>query len=366
MSQINHKRRQLQEAAVEALASNEYNGFAVLPTGTGKAWILIECLKRLNPKGHIWYLCDSEENRDNTFRKELIEWGAEKWIDRIEFMCYQSAYKYQNEDIEVCLADEADYALTDEYIKGLKNNNFKHLICVSATLEDKKRTLAESIVPVVFEKHLNEIEDLGILNSARHYLVNYLLNDKENKEYLEFSSKFVKLLDNPKRNQKQLEMLQIHRKQFLSALDTSRNICRRLLKNLHAVETNKILIFCGLTDQADSICKYSYHSNSDSDNLTLFDQGDIRVLTVVGKVDRGVNLDGVNNIVFEAPARSQTKFTQKTGRGRRLDLDEILSCYYLIPYYKNRRGEIVPTVVKDWVRQSTAKINFKPTIYQFK
>ena len=364
--QINERRRELQTEAVDCLQDHNFNGFVIAPTGMGKAWILIECLKRIKPVGKIWYLCDSTENRDRSFPNEMIKWGAEKWIDQVEFMCYQTAYKREDENIELCLADEADYALTPEYIKGLQNNNFQHLVMVSATLDRSKRALAKSIVPIVFERNIKEIEDAKILNGARHHLVNFMLSDDENDEYLDYNRRFGKLLTgDTRRNQKQLEMLQIQRKHFLSSLATSKNVCRRLLKELHAIPGNKILVFCGLSSQADAICKFSYHSKSEVNHLQDFDLGKIRVLSVVGKIDRGVNLVGVNNIIMEAPSKSPTKFTQKTGRGRRLAANEILDVYYLVPYYTDNKGRISPTIVKRWVYEAASKTNFKPEIFKF-
>jgi superfamily II DNA or RNA helicase len=160
-------------------------------------------------------------------------------------------------------------------------------------------------------------------------------------------------------------MLQIQRKQFLSNLESARNVCRKLLVKLYKDESNKIIIFCGLTEQADKICKYSYHAKSTEDNLTLFDEGSIRVISVVGKIDRGVNIDGANTVIFESPTKSSTKFIQRSGRSRRLPIEQTTHIYYLIPYYIDRRGELRPTVVRNWVDESTSKINFKPSIYEF-
>jgi superfamily II DNA or RNA helicase len=363
---IHEERRKTQIEAVDALENNGFNGFVIAPTGIGKAWILIESLKRIKPKGRIWYLCDSEDNRDTTFRNELIKWGAEKWVDKIEFMCYQTAYKLSDEKVELGLFDEADMALTPEYSKGMTQNKFKYKVAVSATLEGSKRGLAKSIVPIVYEKELKEVEDAKLLNPAKHYLVNFMLSKKENEKYLNYNYRFGKLLmGNAHRNREALEFLQIQRKHFLSSLDTSRNVCRKLLKQLHKVEDNKIMVFCGLSDQADKICKYSYHAKSKENYLVPFHEGKIRVIAVVGKVDRGQNIDGINNIVFESPTKSPTKFTQKSGRGRRLAQHETLHIYYLIPYYVDRKGEVSPTIVKKWVYQATNKINFNPITFKF-
>lgn len=361
---VNEARRELQLEAIAALEKANYNGFVVLPTGSGKGWVLIECIKRLNPKGKIWYLCDSEDNRDTTFRNELINWGAEEWIDRIEFYCYQTACKLGESEGDVLLGDEADFALSPVYSQAFQHK-FKHKILVSATLAGDKREMAKSIVPIVFERVIKEVEDAGILNGANHHMVNFMLNEFENAEYLKFNKRFADMLNNGKQNQKRLEMLQIERKHFMSNLSSAKNVCRKLIKDLYADEAKKILVFCGLSEQADAICKYSYHSKSEIDYLTPFDKGQIRVLTVVSKADRGLNINGVNNIIFESPTKSATKMVQRSGRGRRLSVDDILDIFYLVPYYKTKRGSIEPTIVKRWIYEATAKMNFNPIIYKF-
>ena len=175
---VNEKRRDIQLDALDSLANNNYNGFCVLPTGTGKGWILIETLRRLKPKKVI-YLCDSELNRDETFINDLKKWGAEEWIPKIIFECYQTAYKREGDKFDLILGDEVDMAMTPEYSKFFFNNSAKHTVLVSATLEGEKRTMARKIVPIVFEMGIQEIEDGGILNNAEYYFVNYVLTAEE-------------------------------------------------------------------------------------------------------------------------------------------------------------------------------------------
>jgi hypothetical protein len=46
---------------------------------------------------------------------------------------------------------------------------------------------------------------------------------------------------------------------------------------------------------------------------------------------------------------------QRTGRGRRLDVDKMLDIYVLVPYYKKRRGNQLintPTIMWEWLKQA--------------
>jgi superfamily II DNA or RNA helicase len=354
---INLQREKLQTEAFDALEEVGFNGMFILPTGSGKGKVLVDIIKALDPKS-ILYVCDNKNLRDKDFPAELRKWDAAHYIDRINFQCYQTTYKWNDKYYELLLADEADYAMTEEYSKVFFNNTFNHTVLTSATLADEKREMAKTIVPIVYEKIISDIVDDKVVNKEQVYFVNYMLSDAENKRYLAFNEQFKTALNKAAVNQKQIQYIQRNRKLFMSSLISGKNNCIDLLKRLHATITNKILVFCSLTDQADKITRYTYHTKNEGlDNLSKFNAGEIRVIAIVGKVDRGQNLNGVNNIVFESPMESRTKFVQKSGRGRRLHVDDILNMYFLIPYYKDVRGTVQPTIVQKWVLNSTKDLD---------
>jgi superfamily II DNA or RNA helicase len=363
---INEEKRIIQLEALQALRDNNFKGVVILPTGTGKSYVLIEALRELYKPGmSVLYTCDSQRLRDSDFNNELIKWGASEFIDKITKECYKSAYKRENEHFNILLADEGDYGLTPQYSKLFFANKFDYVIFVSATLSKEKIALAKDIAPIVYQRRLKEIEERKVINKSQFYLVPYLLNRAENERYLSFNKKFHKLLqyEDSKWRAQQLKFLSFERLHFLAGLDSSVYICNRLRGEImFNNNASRILTFCGLTRQADRICPYSYHGeNEEEDNLTRFNSGMINELAVVGKVDRGLNLDGVDNIIMEHCTRSETKAIQKTGRGRRLDVDDELTVYFPIPYYKREwdRNTHYPTVVLSKVREACRNIGIE-------
>jgi superfamily II DNA or RNA helicase len=363
---INKEKLKIQEEAFSALRANNFRGIVILPTGTGKTFVLIECLRALwQPGMRVLYTCDSQLLRDGGFDDELRKWGAEQFIPLIEKKCYAGAYKMEEEYYDILLADEGDYALTPEYSKLFFKNKFKYIIFVSATLDAKKRKIAKEIAPIVYAKKPKEIEDAKVINKSQFFIVPYMLNDKENRTYLMYNERFKAILNEQPppfsnleqtkqwqdKRQKNLDFLSIDRKHFLASLESSAYICRKLMKELYEQDQKaKMLVFCGLNSQADRVCKYSYHSGSEHlNNLEKFDKGEIVALSVCGKVNRGVNINGVKRIIAEHVSRSETAMIQKTGRGRRLDVDDILEVYLLLPYFKTAKGKIKPTIVEDWI-----------------
>jgi superfamily II DNA or RNA helicase len=356
---INEEKRKIQEEAIQALRDNNFNGIVILPTGAGKTFVLIEALRELYQEGmSVLYTCDSQRLRDSDFNKELVKWGAEEYVDKIEKQCYATAYKYEGKHYNILLADEGDYGLTPEYSKTFFNNTFDYIIFVSATLEKNKRSLARKIAPIVYERKIKEIEDKSVINKSQFWFVPFRLNEKENKKYEQFNERFHTLLQQPddaKRKEK-LKFLTLQRSHFLAGLESSLYICRRLMKEIYEKDDkSKILIFSNLTEQADKLCKYSYHAkNVEEGNLDKFNEGDVQALAVCGKVDRGINLNGVNNIIMEYTTRSETKAIQKLGRGKRLGVDDILNVYFLVPYFVKSwaKNMPMPTIVLSKIHEA--------------
>lgn len=250
--------------------------------------------------------------------------------------------------------------LTPEYVKFALNNRFRHKLLVSATLDGEKRKMAEQIAPIIYERKTFEIENEGIINKSRHLLLNYMLTEPENQQYLKYNEKFSDLMqDDSFRAKERLKFLVLERKLWLANLDSTRAICKELIAYLFTqVPATRALIFSNSVTQIDSIMPWTYHGESaKQDWLARFNEGAINFLGVVGKIDRGVNLSNVNTIIFEGLSASETKMIQRSGRGKRMQQDEILDVYYLIPYFKSDTGKTKPTIVLKWFEQSTKNIN---------
>lgn len=263
---------------------------------------------------------------------------------------------------------------------------------VSATIDEKKLELAEKIAPIIYKRELQEIEDQNILNKSKYYFVNFQMTDSESKEYIllgeemqsemheiqeierllngEGDSKKIKSLQYKLfRHKKSMEFLTIKRKHFLNALESSSLICNRLMRDIYLEDkSNRMLVFCELNKQADTISRFSYHSETAKDgHFERFRNGEINVLAVCGKINRGINLIGVNNIIFESCNRSKTQLTQRIGRGKRLKTDDILHVYFLVPFYMTRTNKLKPTKVREWIYKAAKDLDLsKAQTYKFK
>lgn len=352
-----NKRDLILKECLDVAESTNYNGIFLLPTGSGKGRFMIEVAKRINPDS-ITYLCDNTNLRDEMFRKELHKWGAGHLEDRTTFACYQSAYKWDSHTTGLALYDEFDAALTQEYSRTFSVIKSPANIYTSATLSPDKRKMAEEISTIVYEQTFSDFVERGILNQVKYFIVNYSLTQRENEKYLKMNKEFRALLNESPRDNKKLNYLKIKRKQFLSSTSNGAKAARWIADSTLSQDGNT-LIFCGLTQQADLISPYSYHSkSSDSSIIDRFNSGEVPELAVVEKITRGVNLNNVKWIIHETIGTSNTKLVQKTGRGMRLKENETLTVFFLVPYFRHPFHGRKPTVVLDWVKEATKNMNF--------
>jgi len=375
--EINERKREIGQECVDKFIENDFYGAAILPTGAGKTWIMLKCMSELFERDKInsvLYTCNSINLRDEDFPNEVKKWGYEKHLKNMQRLCYQSAYKLEGQSFDLGLIDEGDFSLTPEYIKLFLNNSFKYLIFVSATLEPEKLKLLKSLkpnVPIIYKKEMSDLENENVLNKSKYYYVNFMLTMEENNRYLRYNKAISSLLNKRDCSQKDLEFVLRQRKLFMNSLKSSAQICRSLLRHIDG----RSLVFSELTDQSDRVCEFTYHGkNEGEENLLKFENEEINELGVCGKVDRGVNIKRVENVVLESCSSSKTKIVQKLGRGKRLLVDEFLNVYMLIPHYKQTRydyykrkevTEIKPTIVLSWLEKALKDFNI-PKIEVFK
>lgn len=113
---------------------------------------------------------------------------------------------------------------------------------------------------------------------------------------------------------------------------------------------DKHIIFANTTEQADELCKYSYHSKSANSegHLKIFKRGDIKVLSCVAQLSEGINIPNLKQSIQLHSFSNPWKFSQRLGRGFRLNPEDIHTVHVLC--YKNCIDEV-------WVKQALEKFN---------
>lgn len=360
--------------------------------GLGKTRLCLETLAHYNPDKITW-LTNSEELRDIDTPNEFIKWGYEYLLAKTNILCYQSACKLEGVDLGFVIADEFDFGISEQYIKGIINNNFDKFLGVSGTYtEDKLRMLEELDLPLVYSISTNEVQDLEILNKTKVIFVEFELDtdktrkiqtkDKswmssENEQYCYIEGQFIYNIIQLEALKKQanthfnvaripgfnydefkkkksaismkLKWIASQRAKILHTLDSSKRIARRISNRVLQNPNNKVLIFSTLTEHLDSFVKHTVHSKNKKDNTVFedFNSGLIREAGCISVADRGKNFVGLNIGLFESYDGSSTKGLQRLGRFCRL-LEGDSTIYVLVPYYWNKQGKRLPTRAAGW------------------
>jgi superfamily II DNA or RNA helicase len=414
-------------AALEAFNRDVKRVGLVIGTGVGKTKIALDILNGLNQRNPsqnlpIIIAVSATDLRDSTWYAEMHKFN--RVFPNVILECYQTLYKWENTKAYAVIADEGDFALTQEYSKFFKNNDLGYLLFMTAFVtEAKQEMLREVVDKVVYEYSTQDAQKDGILNPTKFYEVrfpvghtptrrveykkggkamSFIQSENAAYEFLEkkyLSSLFAYRASRAKANSltllgndieglaeitremdKHFAKMKIYagkRKTLLHTLESSRKVAKELIAQIHSKPGNKVLLFAMLTEQADGICEHTYHGKSTTaDAINKLNSGEIRTLGVAKKVNRGINLEGVNVLIKESYVGSDTDFQQQHGRGVRLRPDQTMYFIVMVPYYYTRAmvdskiepGKkveawvMVPTQADEWADNMTTAFDFEPEV----
>ena len=153
-------------------------------------------------------------------------------------------------------------------------------------------------------------------------------------------------------NFKQQQIFRIMRMQALMQFKSKENYA----KNLMEMIDGKCLVFCNTTEQADRVCKHSYHSkNPDSEsNLEQFKAGEIELLSCVQQLNEGVNIPDLQYGIILHSYSNERKSAQRLGRLLRLSPDKKAIVHVLV--YEN-------TVDEQWVQDALSDLDPEKIVY---
>jgi len=399
-------RERLQQEAKAAWLESDRKNTIVVPTGSGKSKIAIDILKEfflkeyyVNGYDKILLLTNSTLLRDENWKKEFDKWGY-RW-ESIESECYQTAYKWVGRKFDLVIADELDF-IAEEYKKFFDNNECKIVLGMTGFVTEEKEAFINSFLPICYKAEVQDLQEAGILNKSEFIFVKYPLSKQktieqkkrdggkfmtsENDQYKYYDKEYHKAMIVKANLEKKYRLMNViastqadwkaadwnfkikatKRKSILNNLDSSIKVTQNLINKIHQEEGHKILIFSSLTKQCDKLPN-PFHGKNEQDNTALdkLNSGEIKEVAVVKKVNRGVNLVGVDTIIYESYDGSETSFVQTHGRGLRLRPDQTLKVYILIPVFEEMVRQVngsftkmtIATQARNWADKMTASFN---------
>lgn len=343
MSELRNK---LQQEAEEAWVNNNCNGCIAYSVGSGKSVIAINIHQKLdNPKTMI--VGDTRGLVDVNWLNEYTKFNCSELHESADKVCYVSLGKYNPDDYDYIIFDEAD-KLTEanlmEFVRFINKSKTK-VLALTGTPPKKgwKKDMFDTYFPIVSEYLMEEAagtitNDFNVvlipmvLDAAKTIKIDspkgsFWISEQDSYNY---DSRKIEYYQGGKYSIKQLRLFRKkNMDKYPSRLKTAKIIKSKFLKD------HKSLIFAPYINIAQELCEYSYHSK-DKRYLQAFIDDEISMLACVNGLTRGYSLNKVERALVMKLESTDTNITQKIGRLLRNDK---LSTVY-VQYYKNTIEEI--------------------------
>lgn len=329
------KREIIQQEALKAAAGKFRCGLGI-SMGVGKTFIGLQHMESELHKAMgepLRFLVVAPKKAIfQSWKDDAEKFGMTHLLDHIDFVTYLSLPK-QHRDYHCLYLDECHSLLNshDYYlatfpgkILGLTGTppRYKH---------SEKGEMVSKYCPIIYSYITDDAVDDKILNDYKIIVHQLELSTVKNhrvslknggsfttseREHYQYWSGRIAKTD----NFAQQKIFRIMRMKALMEYKTKELYAQQLLDMVH----DKCLVFCNTTEQADRICRDSYHSkNPDSeDNLQAFKAGQIDQLSCVLQLSEGINIPELKAGIILHAYSNERKSSQRIGRLLRLNPDD--------------------------------------------
>ena len=341
---LKKSREEVQEEALAAWIKNKKRGSCEIITGLGKTKIAMDAIKTLPKTSKILFLAEVKD-RETELRNEMKKW---KVSHKVDFLCYQSAYKLTNKTYDLIIADEIHDSLTLAYSKFYENNNYKYILGLSATVDRKawvdqdndvrKGDLLDKYAPVIYSYGVDEGQRDGTSRKLNVHIIKHTLDSVtknitagskakpfKQTEWANYSYWTGKIgvamnLRIPEKA-KTLKIVGASnaRARCLYNLPSKVVATKKLVKALEKDERKSIL-FGNSLEALKKITKNVVEGDkSDKQNRAIreaFDKGKIPTIASFKKLKQGANLVGLDTCVIMSYYSKSKDMIQRIGRLR--------------------------------------------------
>jgi|TARA_B100000902_G_scaffold581_2_gene810 superfamily II DNA or RNA helicase len=366
---VNKDRDVIQKDALSIAVQHKRCGLGI-SMGVGKTRIAIEHLKR-NYHPLIQVLVVVPKNTvKQSWIDELKKMKALHLRGHIIFSTYLSLNKQNPNEYDIVYLDEC-HSLLESHKSFLDAFNGKILGLTGTPPRVKtseKGRMVAKYCPIKYTFSVDDATDSKILNDYQIIVHQLELSDlktlkkktkdgrqwytSEKKDYAYVVQRVVAA-----QTQKQMQFASIMRMRALMDYSTKETYVKDLLRKVKT----KCIVFANTMDQADRVCRHSYHSKNPNseDNLQLFSDGRIDKLSCVLQLNEGVTIPGLKQGIIMHAYGNERKTAQRIGRLLRLNPSNTAVCHILC--YKNTQDETwVAKALKDFDENKIKYYN--PTI----
>jgi superfamily II DNA or RNA helicase len=368
--ELNNKKTNIHEEALEKWIYQVKHGTVQLVTGTGKTFLFLKALYTM-PKDMTkqhWFLAETTE-REKDLNREIKKYNQIYNVDvykdyDLKFHCYQSVYKWSGFKLGLVGCDEIHDQLTPEYFKFHLNNNYDACLGLSALINNttsytikkddqlhklfgkdiiNKFDMLNVMAPICYKYDMNQAQLDNTSRKLNIYIIKNKLDNNnktilsgnmknrfyqtEQEHYKYLNDVFIKVTNLERKdnediydyeNRKNLEIIKAsnRRSSFLYSLQSKLTLSKELLSNI----TEKTIIFGNYLPMLYNLTTNVVSSaNNDENNEKIrddFNESKIKTIASFKKLKQGANLDGVDVCLIVSYYSSEVDLRQRMGRLR--------------------------------------------------
>jgi superfamily II DNA or RNA helicase len=299
----------------------------VLGTGVGKTLVGLLHIEKNTSELHNVLVVAPKKSIFQSWSDDAVKFGKQDLLKRITFSTYIGLSKRDPNEYDYIYLDEC-HSLLDSHrtfldvykggILGLTGTPPKYT-------NSEKGIMVAQFCPVVYTFKADDAIDNGIINDykiivhelklgvCKNYQVkmktkSFITSEKEN--YIYWGNR-MEIGAGP------IQMLRVMRMKAMMEYPSKEKYTKILMQSINT----KCIVFANTQDQADRLCRFSYHSgNSNSEeNLLAFKDGKIDKLSCVLQLNEGINIPNLRQGIIMHAYGNERKASQRIGRLLRLN-----------------------------------------------
>lgn len=319
-------------------------GTIQIATGLGKSFISCRAICKMPIKSKILILYENVDRKEN-FLIEIKKYENINNINilsnyEIDFGTYQKYYKLKDLEYTLLIADEIHDSLSPAYSRLYFNNSFEYIIGLSAYVDKTveyvnttKGKLLNRISPIIYNLGLKEAREKGLIRDINLQFIEGELSKKkthkvQNKKVSFYTSEY----DNYNYWKKSLVRGMILKEtdggylyyraihnicKILYFAEWKQKIVNELLKK-H--QNEKTIVYANNLDFLNSITDNvvsSKKSNEENERIISdFNNGKINIIASFKKLEQGINLADLDNVIIASYYSKDKSMIQRLGRLR--------------------------------------------------
>jgi superfamily II DNA or RNA helicase len=343
-------REEIQEEALKATEGRRKCS-VVLGTGVGKTLVGLLHIEKNTSELHNVLVIAPKKSIFQSWSDDAVKFGKQDLLKRITFSTYIGLPKRDPNEYDYIYLDEC-HSLLDSHrvfldvykggILGLTGTPPKHK-------SSEKGMMVSQFCPVVYTFKADDAIDNGIINDYQIIVHELKLDECKNYQVQMKTKSFV---TSEKQNYQYwgnridigagpIQMLRVMRMKAMMEYPSKEKYTKKLMESINT----KCIVFANTQEQADRLCRFSYHSGNPNseENLNAFKEGRMNKLSCVLQLNEGINIPELRQGIIMHAYGNERKASQRIGRLLRLNPDE-KAIVHILCY--------VNTVDEKWVKDA--------------